>query len=198
MQNTAQALINLLEQLSIKKCFLVGYSMGGRLALYLTLHFPQYFSKVVLESTSPGLKTQEERLKRLENDNKLARELETSDFSSFLLKWYEQPLFTSIKRHPEFTQIMARRLQNHPALLAKSLRSMSIGRQPSLWAELKYNKIPLLLLVGEYDEKFKKINTEMASICKFAKLEIISSCGHNIHLESVMTFVQHVTTFLAT
>ncbi|HEY9904010.1 MAG TPA: 2-succinyl-6-hydroxy-2,4-cyclohexadiene-1-carboxylate synthase [Candidatus Sericytochromatia bacterium] len=197
MQNTAQALINLLEQLSIKKCFLVGYSMGGRLALYLTLHFPQYFSKVVLESTSPGLKTQEEQLKRIQNDEKLARELETSDFSSFLLKWYDQPLFASIKSHPEFTQIMAIRLQNQPLALAKSLRAMSLGRQPSLWSELKDNKIPLLLLVGEYDEKFKKINTEMASICKFAKLEIISSCGHNIHLESVRVFVQHVTTFLA-
>ena len=58
MSNTAEALINLLDQLNVKKCFLVGYSMGGRLALYLNLHFPQYFSKVVIESASPGLKTQ--------------------------------------------------------------------------------------------------------------------------------------------
>ena len=55
MANTAHALINLLDELKIIKCFLVGYSMGGRLALYLTLHFPQRFPKVVLESASPGL-----------------------------------------------------------------------------------------------------------------------------------------------
>jgi 2-succinyl-6-hydroxy-2,4-cyclohexadiene-1-carboxylate synthase len=196
MPNTAQALLNLLEHLSVEKCFLVGYSMGGRLALYLTLRFPQRFSKVVLESASPGLKTQEERLKRIQNDLQLAQELETVDFSSFLLKWYNQPLFTSIKKHPEFERIMARRLQNNPSELAKSLRNMSSGRQPCLWEELKQNTKPLLLLVGEYDEKFRNINTEMASICKLAKVEVISNCGHNIHLENVKAFVKHTTAFL--
>ena len=196
MPNTAQALIKLLEQLSVKKCFLVGYSMGGRLALYLTLHFPDYFSKVVLESASPGLKTRNERLKRLQNDLKLAREIETSDMTSFLLKWYDQPLFTSIKKHSEFEQMMARRLQNHPLELAKSLRHMSLGLQASFWEQLKQNEKPLLLIVGEYDEKFININTEIAIICNFAKLEIISDCGHNIHLENVKAFVKVVVAFL--
>jgi 2-succinyl-6-hydroxy-2,4-cyclohexadiene-1-carboxylate synthase len=196
MPNTAQALIKLLEQLSVKKCFLLGYSMGGRLALYLTLHFPDYFSKVVLESAAPGLKTQNERLKRLQNDLNLAREIETSDMTSFLLKWYNQPLFASIKKHSEFEQMMARRLQNHPLELAKSLWHMSLGLQPSFWEQLKQNEKPLLLIVGEYDEKFININTEMAMICKFAKLEIISDCGHNIHLETVKAFVKVVVAFL--
>jgi 2-succinyl-6-hydroxy-2,4-cyclohexadiene-1-carboxylate synthase len=194
--NTAQALIKLLEQLSVKKCFLLGYSMGGRLALYLTLHFPDYFSKVVLESASPGLKTAEERLERLQKDLKLAREIEATDLSSFLLKWYNQPLFASIKKHSGFEQMMARRLQNHPLELAKSLRYMSLGRQPSFWEQLKQNENPLLLIVGEYDKKFISINIEMAMTCKFAKLEIISDCGHNIHLENVKAFVKSIVAFL--
>ena len=196
MSNTAQALINLLEQLNVKECFLVGYSMGGRLALYLNLHFPQHFSKVVLESASPGLKTQGDRVERTQRDIELAQELEKSDFSSFLSNWYEQPLFASLKKHPEFKSLIASRLQNNPLELAKSLRNMSTGCQPSLWEELKKNRNPLLLLVGEYDAKFIAINSEMARLCKSAKLEIVSNCGHNIHFENSKILVENVQLFL--
>ena len=196
MSNTAQALINLLEQLNVKQCFLVGYSMGGRLALYLNLHFPQYFSKVVIESASPGLKTQGDRVERTQRDIELAQELEKSNFSSFLSNWYEQPLFVSLKKHPEFKSLIASRLQNHPLELAKSLRNMSTGCQPYLWEELKKNRNPLLLLVGEYDAKFIAINSEMARLCKSAKLEIVSNCGHNIHFENPKIFVENVQFFL--
>jgi 2-succinyl-6-hydroxy-2,4-cyclohexadiene-1-carboxylate synthase len=196
MSNTAQALINLLEQLNVKECFLVGYSMGGRLALYLNLHFPQCFSKVVIESASPGLKTQGDRVERTQRDIELAQELEKSDFSSFLSNWYNQPLFVSLKKHPEFKSLIASRLQNHPLELAKLLRNMSTGCQPYLWEELKKNRNPLLLLVGEYDAKFIAINSEMARLCKSAKLEIVNNCGHNIHFENPKIFVENVQFFL--
>lgn len=196
MSNTAHALINLLTQLTIQKCFLVGYSMGGRLALYLNLHFPQRFSKVVLESASPGLKTQRDQLERTQRDFELARKLEQRDFSTFLSSWYNQPLFTSLKKHPDFELLIASRLQNNPFELAKSLRNLSTGCQPSLWEKLKQNKNELLLLVGEYDTKFKAINSEMAKLCQFAKLEIVNDCGHNIHFENINTFVETIQTFL--
>ena len=196
MSNTAYALLNLLNQLNIEKCFLVGYSMGGRLALYLNLYFPQRFSKVVLESASPGLKTQPDRLERIKRDFELARQLEESNFLKFLLSWYEQPLFKSLKMHPNFESLVASRLQNNPVELAKSLRYLSTGCQPSLWEELRQNKNPLLLLVGEYDTKFRAINTEMARICQFAKLEIVSNCGHNVHFEKPITFGETIRSFL--
>ena len=75
MAKTAQELISLLDELKVKQCFLVGYSMGGRLALYLTLNFPLYFDKVILESASPGLSTEEERLERVKRDEQIARKL---------------------------------------------------------------------------------------------------------------------------
>lgn len=196
MPNTAHALIELITSLKIEQCFLAGYSMGGRLALYLNLHFSKYFSKVVLESASPGLKTEQERLKRIQTDLKLAQQLETSDFSSFLENWYNQPLFASLKKHPEFERMMERRLKNNPFELAKSLRKMGAGYQPSLWEKLKDNENSLLLLVGEYDDKFKAINSEMSERCKAANLKIISHCGHNINFERTKAFIEHVREFL--
>lgn len=75
MASTATAIIQLLDQLKIDQCFLIGYSMGGRLALYLTLYFPQRFIKVILESTSPGLTTETAKLARIKSDAQIARKL---------------------------------------------------------------------------------------------------------------------------
>ncbi|CAN1212726.1 Putative 2-succinyl-6-hydroxy-2,4-cyclohexadiene-1-carboxylate synthase [Tumidithrix helvetica PCC 7403] len=203
MMHTANGIVQLLEALNIRQCFLVGYSMGGRLALYLTLYFPQYFRKVVLESASPGLKTEVERIERLQSDRKLARELETGDLFSFLVRWYNQPLFASTKAHPDFERMLAKRLQNSPTNLAKSLYSLSTGQQPSLWEKLQENSVPLLLLAGGLDRKFVSLNTEMTCVSgnkrpnkNSMQLEIIPNCGHNIHFENSDIFAQRVAGFL--
>ncbi|KYC36390.1 2-succinyl-6-hydroxy-2,4-cyclohexadiene-1-carboxylate synthase [Scytonema hofmannii PCC 7110] len=199
MANTAMALIHLLDELKISQCFLVGYSMGGRLSLYLTLHFPQRFSKVVLESASPSLATIAEREERIKRDEQIARKLERSvdrnDFVTYLSNWYNQGIFGLIKKHPHFEILIESRLQNNPIELAKSLRFMGTGQQPSLWEQLQYNTVPLLLLVGEYDEKFVDINTKMTEICKSCQLEIIDNVGHNIHFENTLAFVESVNKF---
>lgn len=198
MSRTADGLIQFIESLQLKPCFLVGYSMGGRLALYLTLHFPQYFLKVILESASAGLKTQAERDQRIQQDLKLAQQLETEDFLSFIVKWYNQPLFASIHNHSKFEKMRSHRLQNDPIHLAKSLRNMGTGCQPPLLEKLKQNMIPILLLVGELDKKFIAINTEMTERCKVLRLEIVKSCGHNIHFENPTLFVKQLINFLTT
>ncbi|MBG1267812.1 2-succinyl-6-hydroxy-2,4-cyclohexadiene-1-carboxylate synthase [Nostoc sp. WHI] len=199
MANTAHALIDLLDELKITRCFLVGYSMGGRLALYLTLHFPERFFKVVLESASPGLQTEAEQLERIKFDTqigtKLTRSIEKSDFAAFLLNWYNQPIFGYIKNHLEYDRMVESRLHNNPVELDKSLRFMGTGCQPSLWKKLKDNKISILLLVGEYDEKFITINTDMSKICKFTQLKTISNAGHNIHFENTLAFVENIKYF---
>lgn len=198
--NTALALINLLDHLKINKCFLVGYSMGGRLGLYLTLHFGERFYKVVLESASPGLATAEERLERIKGDtqiaSKLARSIAQIDFADFLSNWYNQPIFGSIKNHPQFAKMLDSRLQNHPLGLAKSLQFMGTGNQPSLWQKITDNTIPLLLIAGENDEKFININKEVANLCDSAQLKIISNAAHNIHWENTVEFVQNLRDFL--
>lgn len=197
MPQTAQGLIQLLSQLQISTCALVGYSMGGRLALYLALTFPQFFNRVVLESASPGLKTAAEQAQRRDRDAQLAAQLETEDFANFLMRWYSQPLFASLKQHPNFEQIVERRLHNHPRELVRSLRSMGTGHQPSLWEHLPENQLPLLLLVGEQDAKFNTINTEMANLCPQAKLSVLRDCGHNIHWENPSWLAQQIREFLA-
>lgn len=199
MENTAQAIINLLDKLQINQCYLVGYSMGGRLALYLTLHFPDRFLKVILESASPGLNSDQERLARIKSDHQIANKLirlnTQEEFAKFLNFWYQQPIFSNIKNHPEYQSMLASRLENKPAELAKSLQFMGTGYQPPLWDKLQNNKIPLLLLVGEYDEKFISMNTAMVYRCNCSKLKVIKKVGHNIHFEKPKAFVKNIRRF---
>jgi 2-succinyl-6-hydroxy-2,4-cyclohexadiene-1-carboxylate synthase len=200
MANTAHALIKLLDELKIPKLFLIGYSMGGRLALYLTLHFPQRFLRVILESASPGLAEEIERLERIKRDEQIARKLARSigaDFIVFLSNWYNQPIFGDIKNHLEFQQLIEIRSQNNPIELAKSLQIMGIGRQPSLWEKLKYNTNPLLLIVGQSDEKFITINQEIANISEHTQLKKIANSGHNIHFENPSIFVENIRVFFS-
>lgn len=201
MEFTAQSIINLLNKLKISNCFLIGYSMGGRLALYLTLNFPERFLKVILESASPGLSTETQRLERVKSDNQIARKLNrintSEDFTAFLSAWYTQSIFGNIKNHTNYEKLIATRLKNNNLELAKSLCWMGTGSQPSLWEKIKTNTLPVLLLVGEYDKKFIDINTKMAYACKYCDLNIILGAGHNIHFEQPQIFAEKVLSFLA-
>lgn len=195
MAQTARALIELLEELEIEQCFLVGYSMGGRLALYLIIYFPQYFFKAILESASPGLATAKEREQRIKQDLNLAAELESVNLAIFLERWYRNPLFISLRKHPHFSQVYQKRIDNNPLQLAKSLRNLSTGIQPSLWQELIQNTVPTLLIVGGLDRKFMNINSRMAEMNQIFDLQIIGNSGHNIHWEEPAIFAAAVQKF---
>ncbi len=196
MTQTAAAIVQGLKQQKISRTHLLGYSMGGRLALYLAIHFPQYFEKVLLESASPGLMSNEERQTRLQGDERIARRLESGDFQRFLLEWYEMDFFQTLRNHPDFSAMLARRLQNDPQALAKSLREMGTGRQPSLWPELPRIKFPLLLVIGEKDAKFRAIANKMVEKNSKIHMSIIPGCGHNVHLEAPEIFEGEMIRFL--
>lgn len=197
IQANADLVIRFLDFLRLDYCFLIGYSLGGRLALYLTLHFSQYFHKVVLESASAGLRTDAERSDRLAKDQQLAARLENEDFRQFLENWYQQPIFDSLRSHPDFPELLEQRLNNSPYQLAKSLRNLSTGMQPSLWEDLHKIEIPLLLLAGELDPKFVKINQQMEQLTKCSQLQIAPNCGHNIHFENTELFVEKIQAFFS-
>jgi 2-succinyl-6-hydroxy-2,4-cyclohexadiene-1-carboxylate synthase len=196
MPGAAKELTRMLSDLHISKCTVVGYSMGGRLALYLSLHYPDRFHKGILESASPGLNKRVQRLARISHDEKLASELESVPLAKFLRKWYSQPIFESLKRHPGFPYLLKSRQGNIPAGLTLSLRYMGTGKQPSQWARLRYNRVPLLFLTGELDAKFRAIASRMEMMCPYSRMKIIAGCGHNIHFEKTPVFVESVKAFI--
>lgn len=196
MANTARGLIQLLRELEIDSCILVGYSMGGRIALYLTINFPHFFRGTVLESASPGLATQSARDRRIDWDLQLSERLTTSDLTSFLASWYANPLFDSFRNHPRYQAAITRRLQNNPARLAKSLQNIGLGRQPSLWGRLAAIDRSLLLIVGDKDYKFTEIAQKMLCSLPDASLSVVQNSGHNVHFEQPREFSQLLKDFI--
>jgi 2-succinyl-6-hydroxy-2,4-cyclohexadiene-1-carboxylate synthase len=186
----APALLQLLQHLNFGPCHLMGYSMGGRLALYLACQFPQQFLSLFLTSASPGLATETERALRQQQDEILATELESEHWPMFLARWYAQPLFDTLRHSPQFDEMVQRRLHNHPRLLAQALRGFGTGVQPSLWNEMAALAMPITLMVGDRDRKFVEINQSMAVRQPLAQLKILSDCGHAAHVEDPAAFAE--------
>jgi len=197
IDSCTRSLVELLDSLDIKKAHLVGYSMGGRLALYFLLTCPENCDCIILESSSPGLRTEVEQAQRRLHDEQLAQKLERDGIEAFVREWYKQPLFRTMKAHPEqFEKLLNRRLRSDPTRLAMSLRMMGTGAQPSLWNRLAEIKTPLLLLAGKKDQKFSAVAAEMADLCPTARVRIIEACGHNVHFERTERFAREVMNFL--
>jgi 2-succinyl-6-hydroxy-2,4-cyclohexadiene-1-carboxylate synthase len=190
-------LVDFLKEINFSPFSIIGYSLGGRLALYLSIRFPDLMKKVILESASPGLKTSRERIIRESQDDALAAKLVNSDFSQLLQEWYDQPIFNSLRQHQDFKKLLKERNMNNPEDLAVSLTALSTSRQPSLWDLLSGNKIPILLMVGELDPKFRGIARQMSRQCPSCRTKIIKNAGHNIHFENPDEFVNRCIEFLS-
>lgn len=197
MEGAAQAVIRVLDEERIHACPLVGYSMGGRLALHLGVHCPHRVSALVLESASPGIQDALERRERKTLDAAWARRLAQEDFNSFLTSWYKQPLFETLQKRSDLLErILARRRKNDPAALAKSLLGMSPGRAPALWDTLHRIGAPVLVLAGELDLRYKKIARDTAGRVPQAQLELVAQAGHNVHAENPAAFENLLRRFL--
>jgi 2-succinyl-6-hydroxy-2,4-cyclohexadiene-1-carboxylate synthase len=164
---------------------LLGYSMGGRLALYLALYHPDRVKRLLLESASPGLATEEERRARIASDEVLAQRIERDGMEKFVDEWERLPLFASQAQAPAPARerLRALRLQNDGAGLALSLRGMGTGAQPSLWERLHDCATPALLITGALDAKFVEINKQMAQHMPLATHHIVANAGHAVHFE---------------
>jgi 2-succinyl-6-hydroxy-2,4-cyclohexadiene-1-carboxylate synthase len=198
MPATAELIMNLLHSLECLPTNLYGYSMGGRLALHLALHYPNYVAPVILESASPGCRTEAERQQRQQFDHALADRLapmNTTDFANFLQHWYAQPLFQSLQQHASFATMYQQRLQNNPQFLAKSLRSMGTASQHSLWDKLATHNQPLHFLAGELDPKFCQLQTDMLAIAPQATASVIQQTGHNVHQENPEAVIREIASF---
>lgn len=202
MENVAADVTAVLRQLPIvngqsSMVNLLGYSMGGRLALYLAMHYPQLFRALILESASPGLETETERSARQASDHALAAQIEQDGIASFVSKWEALPLWASQQQlAPEKrAALRAQRLGNNPTGLANSLRGMGTGAQPSLWPHLPQLTLPVLLLAGELDEKFVSISRKMHRLLPNSQCNIVAGAGHAVHLERPLPFQQAIFTF---
>lgn len=166
---------------------LLGYSMGGRLALLCALRpRPVGLAGLGLISTSPGVADPAAARQRVAEDENFAVRLEDSSIplADLLREFWSRPVFHSPQWPPPMDSAwFQQRLKVERHGLAAALRAWSVGRQPDLWPELPHLTLPVLLVHGGLDGKFAAIHRRMAGAMPRSDIVELPDCGHVVHAE---------------
>jgi 2-succinyl-6-hydroxy-2,4-cyclohexadiene-1-carboxylate synthase len=164
---------------------LVGYSMGGRIALHFAVAVPGRVRRLVLESASPGLALESDRVARRIRDEALASRIEADGVPAFVEAWSRLPILRPAAARPSAVEDHVRnvRLAHRAEGLAAALRGLGTGALPALWGRLAEVPAPTLVMAGAEDEKFTDVARRMALELPDATLEVVPGAGHTVHLD---------------
>lgn len=184
MDGCAADLVEMWDHLGVEHSHVVGYSMGGRLALHVAVRLPERTRSLFTIGAHAGLEA-EARETRRAADEALAQRIEREGIESFVQYWEAMPMFAGIaRRGPRFLAwLHSLRVANTPEGLAASLRGMGAGAMEPLWAELGSLTCPSTFIAGENDAAFvahaRRLNESVAG----SRLEIVHDSGHSVQFE---------------
>ncbi len=178
----------------------VGYSMGGRVALAALLEAgPAAFAKktrgLLLESAGFGPKTEGEREIATQRDAATVRRLRETSLADFMEYWENLPLFESQRALPKRKRAMVRagRLANDPEALARCVECAGQHRMPSFHEttqalrDLGMRGCPTLYLTGAKDAKYSRVANDLHA-AGVVPTRVAPKAGHNVHLEDPAAF----------
>jgi len=179
---TLDAVIADIDALASGPFTLVGYSMGGRIALHAALALPSRVQRLILIGASPGISDPVLRAERRAADERLADEIERQPIESFARRWAQTPVLAD---QPAAVAVAVHedRLRNTPVGLARALRGLGTGALPSLWERLGELEVPVTLLTGQRDAKFRTVAAEMSERLTACRSVVIQDAGHAVHIE---------------
>ena len=172
---------------------LLGYSLGGRLALHALLEKDHPWQAAVIISAHPGLESEPERADRRASDAGWATQALAGNWQEFLTAWNAQAVLGSAPlrdRQASSSLIMRRRE------IARSFVDWSLGVQQPLWDRLGEISIPVLWVVGENDVKFRALAKRAVSLIPNAHLAIAPGAGHRVPWETDAWCADQVARFL--
>lgn len=181
---------NVLNQTLNKKNILVGYSLGGRLALHSLIESNKW-DGVMIISAHPGLLSENEKKLRLTHDMNWAKRFLEEPWESLMKDWNSQGVFSGLECSLQRKENLYDR-----KILSHFLTSFSLGNQKNLRPFLKELNIPFLWIAGEFDKKFTQIAFEMSSLNKNINHQIIPQIGHRVPWEASEVFINILDQFL--
>ena len=179
------------EKKSFKKPSILGYSMGGRLALHALIENPEMYSCGIIVSANYGLDSMEERKKRLILDNEWSKAFIGDPWSILMDKWNNQSVFKDsqsnyVREESNFSR----------KTLSEALNIWSLGNQNFLKTEIENLSTPILWCVGEFDSKFLEIAKNIQFQNKKSKITVIQNAGHRVPWENPKEFILKVSEWL--
>ena len=198
VESMAGQVAGLADALGCETFHLVGYSMGGRVALRLGCTASQRLRSLTLIGVSAGIADPAERRLRAEADAARAERILT-DFEAFVDEWMADPLFAGQAALGEAYLQVARdqRLASNPQGLARSLLAAGTGAMEPLHERLGGCDTPTLLVVGTHDSKFCAIADQLAAGLPRAGAIRIDGAGHAAHVEQPDAAAAAIADFIA-
>ena len=189
--DVSELIKNTLNSYNILKYWLVGYSLGGRIAMTFASQVSAGLCGMVIEGGHPGLDDDNERRLRRRADAIWAQRFRHEPLPQVFADWYQQPVFVSLDAQQR-TTLIDLRSHNNGAALAAMLQATSLAEQADLRASLRNRTYPFHYLCGEYDRKFRAIAQALD-----ATTHLINHAGHNAHRENPDAVVACLAQFLA-
>jgi len=186
------------DHLGVARTHLVGYSMGGRLALHVAARQPERTLSLLTIGAHAGLE-EGAREGRRRGDEALAQRIEQEGLEAFVNHWSSLPLFAGMERRgPAFVaQARAERMTNHVAGLACSLRGMGAGVMEPLWDEVSTLSVPCTFVAGQLDHGYVTSARRLASRVPNGRVEVVPRAGHTVHQERPEAFARLLAAHLA-
>lgn len=179
------------DHLGVARTHLVGYSMGGRLALHVAATRPQRILSLLTIGAHAGLE-EDAREGRRRGDEALAQRIEKDGLEAFVNYWSSLPMFAGLERRgPSFvTQVRTERMNNHVAGLAESLRGMGAGAMRPVWDDLRRVTCPCTFVAGQLDHGYVASARRLAAEVPDGRVVIVQRAGHTVHQERPEAFAR--------
>ncbi len=160
---------------------LLGYSLGGRLALQAAVAEPEKFSRVIVLSAHPGLATEGERKARRLQDAVWAERALTLPWAEFLHRWDAQDVLGASAKDRSG-------LERYRQEISRSFTQWSLGRQADLRDGLQHLSCPLWWITGAEDAKF----TELAATAGSGNHVAVAGAGHRVHFDQAAAVARFI------
>ncbi len=187
MNSVVDQMLSVIGQQPPGSVHLVGYSLGGRIALSMAARAPWYFASLTILSATPGLLDPTERAARYDADQALADRIDSFGVEAFCDWWLDMPMFTPMIAGLDDEQLAATRAQRNSSTavgLANSLRGTGTGSMPPVWPRLNSLRSPLLTVAGALDATYVDIAERTADAAPFGRSALVPAAGHALHVEN--------------
>jgi len=179
------------QRKSTTKKVLLGYSLGGRLALHALLDQPNLWDAAIIISANPGLENEEDRRLRCLHDAEWAgRFLSKEPWNTLMHDWNSQNVFSTSSSFDRSEADFSRKM------LADVLTGWSLGKQDDLKSSIQRITTPILWIAGEDDQKFSTIARSLTLFHPCSRVWIASNTGHRVPWQKAKIFQQHMEIFL--